>query len=90
MASALGLRPGQVATRLVQGRLSAVPTANRKLWVELGNTAANLVQLMELLDGAADDGSPEAAAWKERVAELRDQVGALRADVLGAQAEEGR
>jgi len=88
LAEALGLRRGQVATRLVQGTLSRTPTASTALWRELGNTANNLQQVLDLLDAAPD--AVEGGSLRNEAQELWHLVGSLRAELLAASPGEGR
>jgi len=81
-ASQLGLRVGRLATRLLLGRVGRVPLENRKLWVELARTDANLTQLLEHLAG--DGEHPELVA---RTREVQHQLDALRFDLLGLDLE---
>jgi len=88
LAETLGLRRGQVATRLVRGTLSRTPTASTALWRELGNTANNLQQVLDLVDDAPD--AAEGSNLRNEVQELWHLVGSLRAELLGATPGEGR
>lgn len=83
LADLLGLRPAQVATRLLTDELTVVPLANRALWQSLSRTAANLTQLDWHLDDSVDRHQVEDV--KARVAEVQALLARLREALLGVE-----
>lgn len=79
LSAALGLRPAQVATRLLLGRLSRVPLSNRVLYQELARPADSLARLLELLGDAP--GSPSRLGLLAE--EVSSRLAALRRELLG-------
>lgn len=84
VADLLGLRPAQVAERLLLRRLSPVPLDSRELWAALARTSNNLGQLRRLLDGL-EGPPPELVQLVERV---QTQVSDYRCSLLGLSREE--
>lgn len=78
-AETLGLRPAQVAQRLLTARLSPIPVVNRRLWQELGHTEANLTQLGLHLE-AASTAHPEIEALRD---EVQGALASVRRRLLG-------
>jgi hypothetical protein len=90
LANRLELRPGQVATRLVEGRLGDVPRRNHRLWVELGHTANNLTQLLGLLpddSGPVADGGDGRDPLRTQAVAAVELVAALRFELLAGSGE---
>jgi hypothetical protein len=83
LGAELGLRPAQVAERLLRRKLSHVPLVNRTLWSELARTRANLTQLQRTL---AQLPSPP-AELAHQVEHCQQQLGAYRNHLLGLSRE---
>jgi hypothetical protein len=83
LGTELGLRPAQVASRLLRRKLSRVPLVNRTLWSELARTRANLTQLQRYL---AQLPSPPAELVRQ-VEDLQQELGAYRNHLLGLSRE---
>jgi hypothetical protein len=79
LGAELGLRPAQVAERLLRRKLSRVPLANRALWSELARTRANLTQLQRYLGQLA---SPPDELDRQ-VQHCQQELGAYRLQLLG-------
>jgi hypothetical protein len=83
LATLLGLRPAQVAERLLCRKLSRVPLANRALWSELARTRANLTQLRRYLAQLSDPP----AELVRLVQDSQEELGAYRLQLLGLSRE---
>lgn len=78
LSECLGLRPAQVASRLLSRTLSRVPLTNRELWQQLARTVAALDELEHLLCMAVPHSE-----LVECVRTLRKDLSAYRSALLG-------
>jgi hypothetical protein len=84
LAVLLGLRPAQVAERLLRRKLSRVPRVNHMLWAELARTRANLTQLQGCL-GQLPCPPDELV---RQVQQVQHELAAYRMELLGLSLQE--
>lgn len=83
LAAKLGLRPSQVASRLLAGELSGVSLENRSLWLR----SARMVVLLEGLSRDLDVLPEASPALVSLVSQALGQLDAFRAALLGLPAD---